>query len=121
MPTRSRESQWKERERNASSGGALRIRKVDRGPEPLRECRDVVVCPEVHEEEPRILVGQVVVEARDRDVVLAERLDDWIHLGADQHKVAGDRGLAAASRLEVDGRAEPHRWRDLEVAIARDG
>src|SRR4051794_8370779 len=67
-----------------------------------RELAGVVIGPEVHEEQPRLIVEHVVVHGCHLDAVPAERLEHRVHLVGGQHEVARDRSLAAAGRLEVD-------------------
>jgi hypothetical protein len=87
------------------AASALRARGlVERGPQSLGELHGVVVGPEVHEDETGLLGEHVAVDRRHLDAVLPQRLDHRVHLFPCQHEVAGDGGLAAAGRLEADGR-----------------
>src|SRR5215471_15907806 len=82
---------------------ALRARRlVDCGAQSLGELYGVVIGPEVHEEQPRLLVEHVAVDRRHLDAIRAQRVDHWIDLVCGQHEVAGDGGLAAAGGLEAD-------------------
>ena len=63
----------------------------------------------MHEEQPRLFVEHVAVDRRDIDAIGAQRPDHRIDFVARQYEVAGDRRLAAAGRLEVDGLRHPHR------------
>src|SRR5215510_2602454 len=50
-------------------------RLVERGAQPLGELHGVIIGPEVHEEQPRLLVEHVAVHRRHFDAVRAQRLD----------------------------------------------
>jgi hypothetical protein len=80
------------------------------------ELPGVVIGPEVHEVEVRLVVEHVVVDRRDFDPVLAQCLQHRVHLLGDQHEVAGDRRLAAARWLKIDCIGRAHRRRDLHPA-----
>src|SRR5688572_21603915 len=82
----------------ASSDLNLRERRIEPGRKFLR----VIVGPEMHEEQARLVVEHVVVQRRHVDPVRVQRLDDWIDLVLGEYEVAGDRGLARAGGLEVD-------------------
>src|SRR5262249_46471066 len=91
---------------------ALRARRlVEGGAQSLGKLHGVVIGPEVHEEQPRLLVEHVAMDRRHLDAIRPQRLDHRIHLVRRQHEVAGDSGLAAAGGLEVDGGGEPQ-WPD---------
>src|SRR3954452_3714929 len=77
-------------------------RLVERGTQARGELDRVVVRPEMHEDEPRLLVEHVAVDRRHLDAIGAQLLDHRIDLLASEHEVAGDRRLAAAGRLEID-------------------
>jgi hypothetical protein len=51
----------------------LHVDFVERGPQSLGELPDVVVGPEMHEEEPRLVGQHVVVQGGHLDPVLAQR------------------------------------------------
>src|SRR5262249_27714511 len=87
---------------------ALRARRlVEGGAQSLGKLYGVVIGPEVHEEQPRLLVEHVAVDRRHLDAVRPQRLDHWVHLFCGQHEIASDGGLAAAGRLEADRRGHP--------------
>jgi hypothetical protein len=56
----------------------------------------------MNEDDSRLLRQHVTVDRGHLDAVLAQRAENVGHLRADQHKIAGDRGLAASGRLEAD-------------------
>src|SRR3954469_19775450 len=96
----------------AAGSSALRARgPVEGGAQSLGELDCIVVGPEVHEDETRLLGQHVAVHRRHLNAVFAERLDHRVDLVARQHEVAGDGGLAAAGRLEADGRGHTRRAR----------
>src|SRR5262249_27017488 len=97
----------------ASSGpstvSALRDgRLVERRANALGELHRVVVRPEVHEEHPRLLVEHVAMDRRDPNAVGEQGTDRRIALLAGGDETAGDRRLAAAGGLEVDGVRRSH-------------
>src|SRR6266705_4833125 len=55
----------------------------------------IIVCPEMHEEQPRLFGKHVTVQRRHLDPAVAQGLEDGIDLLCDEHEVAGDRCLAA--------------------------
>src|ERR671918_315457 len=61
----------------------------------------VVIGPKMHEEEARFVIQHVIVECRHFDAVLAQGAEHRIHLLCCEHKVAGNRCLAAPCWLEV--------------------
>src|SRR5437879_2530179 len=76
----------------------------------------------MHEEEPRLLIEHVVVDGGHLDPVLPERLQYRGHLLGDQNEVAGNRRLAAAGRLKVDGLPGAHRrWHRHPAILDRFG
>ena len=88
-----------------AGSSALRARGlVECGAQSLGELDGVVIGPEVHEDEPRLLGEHVAVHRGHLDAVLPQRLDHRVDLLAGEHEVPGDGGLAAAGRLEADGR-----------------
>src|SRR5262249_27662180 len=60
---------------SAASGGLIK-----RGPQALGELQGVVVSPEVHEDQPRLLGQHVAMDRGDLDATGAQRLDDRIDL-----------------------------------------
>src|SRR5215468_1672476 len=82
---------------------ALRARcLVECGAQARGELDRVVIGPEMHEAQPRLLIQHVAVQCRHLDAVRVQRMDHRIDLLARHDEVAGDGGLAAAGRLEVD-------------------
>src|SRR4051794_20803356 len=75
---------------------------IQRGAQSACEFDSVVVGPEMHEDQPWLLVQHVAVDGRNLYPGRRKLLDDGVHLGADQHEVSGDRRLTAAGRLEAD-------------------
>src|SRR5262249_37020266 len=82
-------------------------RLVERRAQTAGELERVVIRPEMHEEEPRLLPEHVAVHGGHFDSIRPQRLHYRIPLGAGQREVAGDRGFAIAGRLEVDRRGNP--------------
>src|SRR6267154_1448914 len=72
------------------------------------QLRGVVVCPEMHEEQPRLLGEHVAVQRRHLDPAVAQGPEHGVDLACDEHEVPGDRRPAAPGRLEVDGDARTH-------------
>ena len=60
------------------------------GFQPDRQLVHVVVRPEVHVEQPRLVIEHVVVNGSHFDPVLTQRLDDGFHFLGDQDEVARD-------------------------------
>ena len=57
------------------AGLALRTcRLVERGTQAARELDGVVIGPEVHEDQPRLLGQHMAMNGRDLDAVVAQRL-----------------------------------------------
>src|SRR5215216_389162 len=75
----------------------------------LSELKRIVVRPEMHENQPGLLGQHVAMNCRHFDATLSERFDNRIDFSSNQHEVAGNGGLAAAGRLEVDCRRYSHR------------
>src|SRR5262249_30069937 len=75
---------------------------TERRTQPARELERVIIGPEVHEEETRLLNEHVAMQGGDLDSVLPQRLDYGIDLDVEQNEVAGYGGLAAACRLKID-------------------
>ena len=69
----------------------------------------IIIGPEVHKEEARLLGKHVTVYCRHLYSAFAQRLDDGIYLICREHKIAGDSRLAATGRLEVDRGGDTHR------------
>src|SRR6266849_9976686 len=61
--------------------------------QPFGQGDGVVIGPEMHEEQPGLLIQHVVVERGHLDAVGPEGLDDRIDLGGPQHEIAVDGGL----------------------------
>src|SRR6267378_5925832 len=68
----------------------------------------IIVCPEMHEEQPRLFGKHVTVQRRHLDSAFAQRLEHGVDLLRDEHEVPGDRRLAAPGGLEVDDDARTH-------------
>src|SRR5215470_19374108 len=82
---------------------------VQRRTQSLGELLGVVICPEMHEKYPWLLVKHVAVDGGNFDAVLAKCLNQRIDFLASDHEITGNGGLAAASRLEVNGIRRTHR------------
>src|SRR5438105_2307680 len=67
---------------------------VQRRSQSLGELLRVIVRPEVHKEEPRLLLQHVTVQRGDLDAVVAQCFQHWIDLFRGEHEVAGDGRLA---------------------------
>src|SRR6516162_9554533 len=91
----------------ASAFAARRL--VECRAQSLGQLHGIVVCPEMHEEQPRLLVEHMAVDRGYLDAVRAQRLDHRIDLVSGEHEIAGDGGLAAAGGLEIDACGHAHR------------
>src|SRR5215212_3275982 len=68
---------------------------------PLPKLLGIVVGPEVHKEDPWLLIEHVVVKRYHLDVVLTQGLNHGLHLVLRHGKVAVDCGLTPTCWLEV--------------------
>src|SRR5262249_58012040 len=80
----------------------LPIHFVESRPKAFGELQCIVVRPEVHEQEPRLLVEHVAVQRGDLDAVVSQRLHHGVHFRSYQHIVAGDGRPAAPPWFAVD-------------------
>src|SRR5436190_19699815 len=90
---------------------------IQRRSKSFRQLHHVIVRPEVHEEQPRLLVEHVAVNGRNGDAILAQCLDDGIDLFTNQYKVTGYCRFSWTRGLEVDRRRYAHGWRDRHSAV----
>src|SRR5664279_4247137 len=81
----------------------LDIDLVESGAQTLRHLLRVIIRPEMHEKEPRLLVEHVAMQCRHLDTMPKEFLEHRIHFLSGEHKIACDCNLPTAGRLEVDG------------------
>src|SRR5260370_40827262 len=81
---------------------------VERGAKALGELDGVVIGPEVHEDDSRLLRQHVAMDRGHLDVVRPQGAHHVIDLRANERIVARDRGLSAASRLKIDGGRTAH-------------
>src|SRR5207248_6377936 len=79
-----------------------------RGSQAARQLVHVVVGPEVHEEQPRLVIEHMVVNRGDLDAVVAQRLHYGVDFLRNQYEVARDCGLASPGGLKVDGVRRTH-------------
>src|SRR5580704_17678802 len=91
---------------------------VKRCAQPAGKLQRVVVAPEMHEEQPRLLVEHVAVKRRHLDAVRAQGLDHRIDFLAGQHEIAGYRGLATTGRLKAYGGRNAERAHRTELGTA---
>jgi hypothetical protein len=87
----------------------------------------VIICPEIHEEETWLIVQHVIVDGCHLDAACAQGAQHRIHLGGGENEIAGDRSLAVARGLEVDrfrrSRSDRHfqrrpaLWAALTIAV----
>src|SRR4051794_38873876 len=104
------------------------LRKIDmrqRRLQPGRELQGIVMRPEMHEVEARLLADHVVVQSRDLDAILTQGFHNWRDFFVDQNEIAGNRRLAASERLKIDGVRQAHARRHhhvlfLDCLSARD-
>src|SRR5713101_7945544 len=75
--------------------------------QPFGQGDGVAVGPEMHEEQPGLLIQHVVVGRGHLDAVGPEGLDDGSDLGGQQHEIAVDGGLLPLN-LEVQGGVHAH-------------
>ena len=61
---------------------------VEGGTQALGQFESIVVCPEMHEEQPRLLVEHVTVQRGHRNPVLPQRRDHLVDLAPHEHEVA---------------------------------
>jgi len=69
-------------------------RQVECLSQTISELDGIVDGPEMHEEQTRLVVEQMIVQARYLDSVFPKRTDYRIHLRAGHHEIAGDGCLA---------------------------
>src|SRR5437762_13662739 len=62
----------------------LGINLVESGAQTLRQLLRVVICPEMHEKEPRLLVEHMAMQCRHLDPVPKELLEHRIHFLCDK-------------------------------------
>src|SRR3954467_10205317 len=96
----------------------LRRGSRQRGAEAASQLHSVVVSPEMHEVEPRILAQHMAVDRGDPNAALGQRPKDGVYLGAEQNEVAGDGGSTGSGRLKIDRCRDSHRWRNLMLLLA---
>jgi hypothetical protein len=72
------------------------------GPQALGQLDRLIIGPKMHEEQARLFNEHVAMHRGHLDLIFAQRLDDRIDLVSRENKIAGDRGLAATRRLEVN-------------------
>src|SRR5260370_34771581 len=99
--------------RSALGDGGL----VECRPNALGELHRIVVRPEMHEEHSRLLVEHVTMDRGDLDVTRPQGADQRVDLVGRHHELAGDRRLALAGRLEIDGIRRSHRCRNIHSAL----
>jgi len=73
----------------------------------MSELDGIVVRPEMHEEQPRLLIKHMTVQGRDLDSSCAQSFDHRIDLIGGQYEVTRDCRLAAASRLKANAGRHP--------------
>src|ERR1700739_2147667 len=84
-------------------GLALHTRRtVKRRAQSFCKFHRVIIGPEMHEVQAWLFIKHVAVKGRYLDAVLAQRLEDRVHLLSSQNKVSGNRGFSAAGRLKID-------------------
>src|SRR4051794_11444487 len=81
---------------------------TERRLQPGRELQGIVVRPEMHEVEARLLADHMVVQSRDLDAILTQRFHNWRDFFVGQNEIASNRRLAASERLKIDGVRQPH-------------
>lgn len=69
--------------------------------QPLQQFSEVVVRPEVHEKQTRLIIEHVIVQRGHFDPMLAQFAENRVDLGRGENEIAGNGGLALACRLEV--------------------
>src|SRR5713101_4068549 len=97
---------------SALKAGKLALRArclVERCVQSLGKLQCIVVSPEMQEEQSRLLIQHVAVDRGHIDPVRPQRRYDRVYFVARKHEIAGNSGLATASRLEVDRRGYAHR------------
>ena len=71
----------------------------------------------MHKERSRLIVQHVIVQRGHLDARIAQRGQHRFHLLRFQHEIAGDRGLAATCRLEIDSRGGAHGGRHRHAIV----
>src|SRR3954452_5585039 len=69
------------------------LRKIDmrqRRLQPGRELQGIVMRPEMHEVEARLLADHVVVQSRDLDAILTQGFHNWRDFFVDQNEIASN-------------------------------
>src|SRR5258706_8500495 len=79
-------------------------RLVERGAQSLGKLQGIVIGPEMKEEQPRLLIQHVAMDRGHLDAVRPQSLDHRVHFVTRNHEIAGNSGLTATGRLEIDGR-----------------
>src|SRR4029453_10098867 len=91
-----------------SRGRLPDIGLVEGGPQARGELEGIVIGPEMHEEEARLLGGHGTGQGGDLDAGGVQGLDHGIDLAGEQDEVAGDGRRVEARGLEVDGNRRTH-------------
>src|SRR4051795_6878349 len=97
LSSRSASSRWR--------APRLALRKIDmrqRRLQPGRELQGIVMRPEMHEVEARLLADHVIVQRRHLDAILPYGFHHRRDFFVGQNEIAGNRCLAAAERLKID-------------------
>lgn len=68
-----------------------KIKSGEDDPRSLHQLRGVVVCPEMHEEESRLLIQHVPVQSGHLDAVGTQRLEHRVHFFEPRGEVSDDR------------------------------
>src|SRR5205809_8132188 len=71
----------------------------------------------MHKEKTRLLLKHVTVDGRGLNAALAQYFDHIVDFAGQQYKVSGNRGLASASRLEIQCRRQAHGWWNRHAAL----
>src|ERR1700730_4202349 len=71
----------------------LDINLVESGAQTLRQLLRVIIRPEMHEKEPRLLVEHVAMQCSHLDTVPKKFLEHRVHFLCDKHEIASNGGF----------------------------
>ena len=76
----------------------------------MGESGDVIIGPEMHEEEMRGIIDHVTVERGDFNAVIPHGLENGVDFLTQQHEITGNGSLAA-----------PVGWKLIAIAVPMEG
>src|ERR1041384_7186316 len=96
----------------------FRVCLIQCGAQALCQFRDVVIGPEVHEKQARLLLQHVTVESGYLNSILSQRFDYGIDLTPQEHKIPRDRCFAILRGLKIQSGSQSHRAGNLYSTLA---